>query len=81
MTTFKDKSELEQYLRGINTNYVQYAEDLWRNEVTSASQLGDASPTTLLDCGVKRRLHAENIIAQAKTIGKCSLLQMMVLFQ
>ena len=73
MTTFNDKSELEQYLRGINPSYDRYAEDLWRSEVTSASQLGNASLATLLACGVTKPLHAEDIIAQSKFRGKCSL--------
>ncbi|KAL0018270.1 hypothetical protein WJX77_000736 [Trebouxia sp. C0004] len=69
MTMFKDKSELEHYLRGINPNYDRYAEVLWRNQVTSASQLGDASVSTLLACGIESALHAENIIARSKAVG------------
>ena len=75
MTTFKDKSELEQYLRGINPDYGRYAEDLWKSELTSASQLSNASLATLLACGVPKPLHAEDIIAQSKFRGKGSLLQ------
>ena len=71
MTMFKDKSELEHYLIGINPNYDRYAEVLWRNQVTSASQLGDASVSTLLACGIESALHAENIIARSKAVGKC----------
>ena len=73
MTThFKDKSELEQHLRGINPKYNRYTEDLWNNEVTSTSQLANASLATLLACGVKSPVHAEDIIAQSKAAGKCS---------
>ena len=71
MTHFKDKSELEQHLRGINPKYNRYTEDLWNNEVTSTSQLANASLATLLACGVKSPLHGEDIIAQSKAAGKC----------
>lgn len=71
MPRFKDKSELEQYLRGIEPNYDQYAEALSENGVTSSFELADASPAALLECGV-RRIHAERIIAQSKRTGKPS---------
>ena len=73
MTVFKDISELEHYLKGINPICDKHAEDLWRNEVTSASQLGDASLSTLLACDIKNALHAEHITAQSKALGKCVL--------
>ena len=58
-------NELEQYLRGLNPNYDQYAKKLWTNGVTSISQLGIASPATLIACGVKSSLHAEDIKTQS----------------
>lgn len=67
MTIFSASSELEQYLKGINPNYVEYTEGLWANEVTSTSQLGNASVASILACGVQRAIHAEDIIAQSKT--------------
>ena len=70
MTIFKDTKELEQYLTGLNPNYEHYAKDLWASGVTSTSQLGNASPATLIACGIKLLLHAEDIIAQSKTTGK-----------
>lgn len=73
MTIFKDKSELEDHLTGINPNYDRYAEVLWGNQVTSASQLGDASVSTLRACGVESALHAENIMARS-AVGECYLL-------
>jgi len=73
MTIFKDTNELEQYLRGLNPNYNRYTKDLWTNGVTSTSQLGNASPATLIACGVKSVLHAEDIIAQSQATGKSSL--------
>ncbi|KAL0029350.1 hypothetical protein WJX77_001588 [Trebouxia sp. C0004] len=69
MTVFKNRTELEQYIRGLNPNYDQYAKDLWKNGVTSTSQLGNASPATLIACGVTSPLHAEDIIAQSKATG------------
>ena len=75
MTIFKDMSELEQYLRELNPNYNQYAKELWTNGVTSISQLGNASTATLIACGVKRPLHAEDIIAQSKGSGRSSAAQ------
>ena len=66
MTIFKNMNELEQYLRGLNPNYNQYAKNLWTNGVTSISQLGNASPATLVACGIKSPLHAEDSIAQSK---------------
>lgn len=70
MTIFKDTKELEQYLTGLNPNYEHYAKDLWASGVTSTSQLGNASPATLIACGIKRLLHAEDIIAQSQITGK-----------
>ncbi|DBA97843.1 TPA: hypothetical protein ACH3X3_012707 [Trebouxia sp. C0006] len=70
MTIFKDTNELEQYLRGLNPKYDQYTKDLWTNGVTSTSQLGNASPATLIACGVKSVLHAEDIIAQSQATGQ-----------
>lgn len=73
MTIFKDTNKLEQYLEGLNPNYDQYTKDLWTNGVTSTSQLGNASPATLIACGVKSVLHAEDIIAQSQVTGKSLL--------
>ena len=73
MAIFTEMNELEQYLRGLNANYNQYAKDLWTNGVTSTSQLGNASAATLIACGVRSPLHAEDIIAQSKAPGKSSL--------
>jgi len=72
MTIFSFTSELEQYLREINPAYVKYTEGLWANEVTSTSQLGNASVTSILSCGIQDPIHAEDIIAQSKPTGKCS---------
>ncbi len=72
MTSFKVESELEQYLSGINPLYVRYTEGLWANEVTSTSQLGNASVTSMLICGIRNPIHAEDIIAQSKPAGKRS---------
>ena len=65
--------ELEQYIRGLNPDYNQYAKDLRTNGVTSVSQLGNASPATLIACGIKSPLHAEDVRAQLKGTGKSSL--------
>lgn len=73
MSIFNNTNELEQNLRGLNPNYDQYAKDLWANGVSSTSQLGNASLATLIACGVKSPLHAEDIIAQSKATGKSSL--------
>ena len=73
MAIFTEMNELEQYLRGLNPNYDQYAKDLWTNGVTSTLQLGNASVATLIACGVKSPLHAEDVIAQSKATGKSSL--------
>ena len=70
MTIFKDTSEFEEFLRGLNPDYEQYAKALWTHGVTSTSQLGNASPPTLLACGVERFIHAEDIVAQSKALGK-----------
>ncbi len=71
MTIFSSKSELEQYLSKINPSYVKYTEGLWAKEVTSTSQLGNASATSMLACGIQNPIHAEDIIAQSKPTGKC----------
>lgn len=73
MTIFRDTKELEQYLTGLNPNYEHYVKDLWASGVTSTSQLGNASPATLIACGVKHLLHAEDIIAQSQITGKSLL--------
>ncbi len=71
MNIFSSKSELEQYLGKINPTYVKYTEGLWAKEVNSTSQLGDASITSILWCGIQNPIHAEKIIAQSKLTGKC----------
>lgn len=74
MTIFNGKSQLEQYLRwlSLEPSYDQYAEALSKKGVTSTSELANASPATLVECGVKR-IHAEHLIARSKRTGKPSL--------
>ena len=71
-TNFRSsKCELEQYLSKMNPACVTYTDGLWAMEVTSTSQLGNASITSILACGIQNPIHAEDIIAQSKPTGKC----------
>ncbi|KAL0040992.1 hypothetical protein WJX77_001553 [Trebouxia sp. C0004] len=45
---------------------MKYSNGLWAREVTSTSQLGNASVTSYLACGIHTAIHAEDIVAQSK---------------
>lgn len=69
---FEAKNELQQYLSSINPNYAKYVEALWANGINSLAQLGNASVPGMHACGIENTIHAQDIIAQSKTPGKCS---------
>ncbi|DBA90364.1 TPA: hypothetical protein ACH3X1_003645 [Trebouxia sp. C0004] len=69
MAMLSSESDLEKYLSKLNPSYVKYAEGLWANEITSTSQLGNASAKSMLACGVQKSIL--DIIARSKPTGKC----------
>ena len=70
MTNFKDVGELQQHLKGINSEYGQYAAGLFSKGVTSSSGLVNASLAVWVECGVTDVQHVEDIRARLKGKGK-----------